>query len=120
QTDLVENHAPVCTNSTVPTTDTAKLSRRILNVGVVDCTYWGITGNKPLPTSTLIAQFFMTEPAGTGTSTASSNGMIRAEYVGCFTNNPTSDPSGNCTRGTVAGPAGLVNPGLYKVLQLVR
>jgi Flp pilus assembly protein TadG len=120
QTDGVENHVPVCTNSTVPATNTAKLTRRILNVAVVDCSYWGITGNKPLPTTTLIAQFFMTEPAGQGTTTPSSNGMIRAEYVGCFTNNPASDPSGHCTRGTDAASAGLVNPGLYKILQLAR
>jgi Flp pilus assembly protein TadG len=117
--DSAEPHGPVCTNSTVPTGATAQASRRILNVAVVDCSYWGITGNKPLPTSSLIAQFFMTEPAGQGTTTPSSNGMIHAEYVGCWTNNPASDPSGNCFRGSSA-PSVLVNPGLFKNVQLVR
>ena len=53
-----EPHAPVCAKSTV-----GNASRRIINVGIVDCSYWGITGKKNLPPTTLYAQFFMTEPA---------------------------------------------------------
>src|SRR2546430_11075018 len=76
QTDTVENHVPVCTNSTVPPTDTAKLSRRILNVGVVDCSYWGITGNKLLPTSTLVDKFFLTEQTEVDSTSPSINSLI--------------------------------------------
>ncbi len=113
-TDTVEPHGPVCTNST-----TGSLSRRTLYAAIVDCTYWGITGNKALPTSSLIAQVFMTEPAGQGTTTPSSNGMLHVEYEGCFTNDPAADPDNKCVRGSSA-PPGLVSPGLFRNVQLVR
>jgi Flp pilus assembly protein TadG len=114
-TDAVEQHGPVCTNSTV-----GSLSRRTLYAAIVDCSHWGITGNKPLPTTNLIAQFFMTEPAGQGTTTPSSNGMLHVEYEGCFTNDPAADPGNNCVRGSSNAPPGIVNPGLFRNVQLVR
>jgi Flp pilus assembly protein TadG len=113
-TDSVEPHGPVCTNSTA-----GSLSRRTLYAAIVDCTYWSITGNKPLPTTSLIIQVFMTEPAGEGTTTPSSNGMLHVEYEGCFTNDPAVDPHNKCVRGTNA-PPGLVSPGLFRNVQLVR
>jgi Flp pilus assembly protein TadG len=77
KTEGVEPHGPTC----VPADkDPSPASRRIINVAVVDCTYWGIKGSStPLPTTTLVAQFFMTEPATTGTSTG---GRIYGELIG--------------------------------------
>jgi hypothetical protein len=55
-------------------------------VAVVDCTYWGIQGKKPLPVPTLIAQFFMTEPA-------LSDGSIYGELIGTVTPNTSNGQS---------------------------
>jgi Flp pilus assembly protein TadG len=98
--DLVEPSGPTCTNSTV-----GNLSRRVLNVAVVDCSYWAITGHKSLPPTTLLAQFFMTEPA-------LSNGSIFGEYIGCSSSSPST--SAGCAAGS-----GLPNP-LYPIVQLIR
>jgi Flp pilus assembly protein TadG len=95
--EAAEPHAPVCAKSTV-----GNASRRIINVGVVDCSYWGITGKKTLPPTTLYAQFFMTEPA-------LGDGSIYAEFVGAFgvaSNSPT----------TANQPANAI----HQVVQLVR
>ena len=93
KTDGIEPHGPTCVpNSNDP-------SRRIINVGVVDCTYWGIKGSStPLPSPTLVAQFFMTEPATTGTSTG---GRIYGELIGVV-------------------QAGTSNNIFHRIVQLVR
>jgi Flp pilus assembly protein TadG len=75
-----EPHAPMCTNSTVGDAD-----RRLIQAAIVDCNYWSIRGNSnSLPATTLVAQFFMTEPA-------KSDGSIYAEMVKTFQLN---DPGG--------------------------
>jgi Flp pilus assembly protein TadG len=112
QTDSVEPHAPgtspnpgpgSCTNST-----TGDYTRRVISVAIVDCTYWGITGHStPIPAATLIAQFFMTEPA-------LDDGSIFAEYMGCVSSNP-NDP-----RGCVGGSNQTVPIGPRSLVQLVR
>ena len=95
--ELREPHAPFCAKATL-----GNASRRIINVGVVDCSYWGITGKKTLPPTTLYAQFFMTEPA-------LADGSIYAEFVGAFgvaSNSPTTaNQPGNA---------------IHQVVQLVR
>ena len=54
--------APQCKDS-LPAAD---LNRRVINVAIVDCDYWSINGgSNELPVTTLMAKFFMTEPAGT-------------------------------------------------------
>ena len=95
-----EPSGPLCTNSTI-----GNLSRRVINVAVVDCSYWGIQGHKSLPPTTLLAQFFMTEPA-------SGDGSIYGEYIGCFSASP------NTSAGCPAG-SGLPNP-LHTLVQLIR
>lgn len=56
-------------------------TRRLLNVAIVDCSYWGLNGkSERLPIFTKSAQFFMTEPATRGGG-ASSTGKIYAEFV---------------------------------------
>lgn len=107
--DAAEPHGPACTNSTVGT-GTAALARRVLNVAVVDCTYWGMTGHSvPVPATTLIAQFFMTEPA-------LDNGSLFAEYIGCYSLSPvnTNDTSCNGNNNTT------IPTGLHTLVQLVR
>ena len=91
-----EPSGPMCTNSTI-----GNLSRRVINVAVVDCSYWGITGKKTLPQTTLYAQFFMTEPAD-------SSGNIYGEYVttyGIGTNSASPNAPGNA---------------IHQIVQLVR
>jgi hypothetical protein len=102
-TDGVEPHGPACTNSTP-----GDFTRRVINVAIVDCNYYGITGHStPIPPTNLYAQFFMTEPA-------LDDGSIYAEYIGCFSN-PLA-PSVGCT--------GTNNPtiknGINPIVQLVR
>jgi hypothetical protein len=95
--DLAEPHHPTCASSTM-----GPASRRLINVGIVDCSYWGINGKKDLPPTTLYAQFFMTEPA-------LQNGSIFGEFVGAFgvaSNSPsTANQPGNA---------------IHQVVQLVR
>ena len=81
KSDAAEPHGPQCTKSTL-----GNLSRRVINVAVVDCTYWGIQGKKPLPVPTLVAQFFMTEPA-------LSDGSIYGELIGTVTPNMSNGQS---------------------------
>lgn len=77
-TDTAEPHAPACTNSTV-----GDKWRRVLNVAIVDCKYWGIHGtSNPVPMTTLIAKFFMTEPAVR--SPVQDQGTIYGELIGTF------------------------------------
>jgi len=95
-----EPSGPMCTNSTI-----GNLSRRVINVAVVDCSYWGIEGHKSLPPTTLLAQFFMTEPA-------SGDGSIYGEYIGCFSASPNT--SADCRAGS-----GQPNP-LHTLVQLIR
>jgi hypothetical protein len=109
--DAAEPHGPVCQKSS-----TGNASRRLINVAVVDCQYWGIQGQKALPATTLIAQFFMTEPAMTagpgvaGGGTPSGGGIIVAEFVGTSTSG-----NSNC----LANPTSLACA-LHKIVQLVR
>ena len=96
-----EPSGPTCPSSTI-----GNASRRVMNVAVVDCQYWGITGRKPLPPSYLIAQFFMTEPAMKAGSviggTPSGGGVIIGEYIGSI---PAGDPNQTV---------------IHKIVQLVR
>lgn len=63
--DSREPSAPFCSASK-PAKD---LSRRKINVAVVDCDYWSINGaSNNLPVFTLMAEFFITEPATSGGS----------------------------------------------------
>ena len=102
--DAAEPHAPACTNSTI-----GNVSRRVVNVAVVDCNYWSIKGHSnPIPAASLVAQFFMTEPAD-------SNGGIHGEFIGCFSTNSANTSSGCGTSNTT----GLTNP-LHSLVQLVR
>ena len=96
KSDTKEPHAPQCNNSTV-----GDASRRLINVAIVDCDYWGIKGsNTPLPITTLYAQFFMTEPAVTS-GTPSQDGRIYGELVKTYTVNSQGS-------------------GVYHIVQLVR
>ena len=95
---------PTCSRS-IP----GDISRRVITVAVVDCHYWGIQGQKALPPSYSLAQFFMTEPAmtaGTGVAgggTPSGGGILLGEYMG-------SIPVSTSTTQTV----------LNKIVRLVR
>jgi len=94
--EKAEPHAPMCAKATV-----GDQSRRLINVAIVDCSYWGITGKKTLPQTTLYAQFFMTEPAD-------SSGNIYGEYVttyGIGTNSASPNAPGNA---------------IHQIVQLVR
>ncbi len=73
-------NAPACSNSTLGST-----ARRLIEVAVVDCSYWGITGKKQLPQTTLVSQFFMTE-------SALSDGSIYGELVGVSSANTPGGP----------------------------
>ena len=67
----------------------------------MDCDYWGITGaSQPLPIFTLMAEFFMTEPAETS-QTPSQDGRLYGELVRTYTVNSEGS-------------------GLYHIVQLVR
>jgi Flp pilus assembly protein TadG len=78
--DAIEPHAPACSRSTVGDAD-----RRLIQVAIVDCNYWSINGNSnSLPATTLVAQFFMTEPA-------TADGSMYAELIKTFQLN---DPNG--------------------------
>jgi hypothetical protein len=109
--DAAEPHGPTCQKSS-----TGNASRRVINVAVVDCQYWGIQGQKALPATTLIAQFFMTEPAVTAGPTwvaagsPSGGGVILSEYIGSSTTG-----NSNC----LANPSSL-SCALHKIVQLVR
>ena len=78
-----ENHTANC--SATPNGD---ISRRLINVAIVDCEYWSINGaSDPLPIITRTAQFFMTEPATAsynGVNKPSDQGRIYAEYVATY------------------------------------
>ena len=95
--DLAEPHGPTCASSTA-----GPASRRVINVGIVDCSYWGITGEKRPSAYNFVAQFFMSEPA-------LQNGSIFGESVGAFgvaSNSPsTANQPGNA---------------IHQVVQLVR
>jgi Flp pilus assembly protein TadG len=107
--DTAEPHGPVCNKSTVGT-GTAALARRVLNVAVVDCTYWGITGHStPIPSTSLYAQFFMTEPA-------LNDGSIFAEYIGCYSTSPINSNDTGCNGSNNTG----IPNGLHTLVQLVR
>ena len=59
--------------------------RRLINVAVLDCDYWGIKGRSDLPVPTLTARFFMTEPA-------QADGSIFAELVDIMPVNASGGP----------------------------
>lgn len=61
------------------------VERRLINVAIVDCDYWGVKGRKQLPSITLTARFFMTEPA-------QSDGAIFAELVDVMKANSDGGP----------------------------
>jgi Flp pilus assembly protein TadG len=99
--DALEDHAPACSNSTVGPPE-----RRLVTVAIVDCNYWSINGaSNNLPITTLVAQFFMTEPATSSITvpsvTPSQYGGIYGELVGTYSVN---DPNG----------------AVYQIVQLVR
>lgn len=72
-TNNAEESAPQCKDS-LPAGD---LNRRVINVAIVDCDYWDIKGKATLPVTTLMASFFMTEPAD-------SNGKIYGELINTY------------------------------------
>lgn len=82
-----EHPNPQCKESATGTS-----SRRLIKVAIVDCDYWGIRGGSTdLPITTLMAEFFMTEPAVTS-ETPSLDGRIYGELVRTYTvNSPGSD-----------------------------
>ena len=58
--EAVENSTPFCKDSK----PAADIKRRLINVAIIDCEYWKIKGaSNDLPITTLMAEFFMTEPA---------------------------------------------------------
>lgn len=61
------------------------VDRRLINVAVVDCTYYGMKGRSTLPTTTVVAKFFMTEPA-------LSDGTIYGELVNVLKANDMDSP----------------------------
>lgn len=81
-----EKEKPECVTET--TASKKDVTRRLINVAVVDCTYWKIKGgSKDLPIINTTARFFMTEPAtdkwtdDTVKLNPSLSGRIYAEYV---------------------------------------
>jgi len=77
-----ESAAPYCDASK----PAGNITRRLINVAVVDCEYWKIKGaSNSLPITTLMATFFMTEPAVDSNNSAFSPGVnqgsIYAELV---------------------------------------
>ncbi|MFN4143534.1 TadE/TadG family type IV pilus assembly protein [Aestuariivirga sp.] len=59
--ESLESSSPQCGT-------TGDASRRLINVAIVDCNYWGVKGNSnTLPIFTVAAEFFVTEPAITDT-----------------------------------------------------
>jgi Flp pilus assembly protein TadG len=95
-TDALEPHAPQCLSTGGPE---FIAQRRILHVAVVDCLYWGVTGNKVnnIPINTY-ADFFLTESTPTSGPT---NGNIYTEYV---------------SKQQINAPGSL----LHRIVQLVR
>lgn len=77
-----EPAAPVCTSG-LPAATT--VDRRLINVAIVDCNYWGLSGRSDLPTTTVTLKMFMTEPA-------TSEGEIYAELVGLSKANESGGP----------------------------
>ena len=80
--EKAEGAAPYCDASK----PAGNISRRLINVAVVDCEYWSIKGaSNSLPLTTLMATFFMTEPAVDATNQSRSPGVnqgsIYAELV---------------------------------------
>lgn len=63
----------------------ATAERRLINVGIVDCRYWNLSGRSTLPTLTLSLKMFMTEPATT-------DGEIYAELVEVSEANQSGGP----------------------------
>ncbi len=100
--EALEPHLPACTRSTVGNAD-----RRLIEVAIVDCNYWSINGaSNTLPVITLVAEFFMTEPATSTTNPRepvlpSDAGRIYAELVTTYQLN---DPNG----------------AVYQIVQLAR
>ena len=79
--EAIAKSAPQCTKS-LPA---GGIDRRLFNVAIVDCSYWGMQGRSTLPVTTLTAKFFMTEPAQT-------DGSIFAELVSTNTVNSDGGP----------------------------
>ena len=94
--ETLEPSKPFC-NASKPAAD---IKRRLINVAVVDCDYWSIKGaSNDLPVTTLMGEFFMTEPAD-------SNGGIYGELVKTYVINGTgSNDSGS---------------NLYRMVELVK
>ncbi len=84
--EALEPSKPFCSASN----PNAGIKRRLVNVAVVDCDYWGIKGgSNDLPVTTLMAEFFMTEPAD-------ANGGIYGELVKTYViNGSGSNGSGS-------------------------
>lgn len=78
--DSIEQHLPghrdACTGSTLGTP-----LRRLIDVAVVDCSYWSSTGSTDLPPVTMNAQFFITEPATVTNGGGSTQLTIWGELV---------------------------------------
>ncbi|MFO1131701.1 MAG: pilus assembly protein TadG-related protein [Hyphomicrobiales bacterium] len=72
-TNSAEDATPQCKDS-LPAGD---IKRRVINVAIVDCDYWDIKGSATLPVTTLMASFFMTEPAD-------ANGKIYGELINTY------------------------------------
>lgn len=78
-------------NSTEPPADACEASsvgdasRRLINVAIVDCGHWSLSGaSTRLPIFTKYAQFFLTEPATdnyTGATGAGEQGKMYVEFV---------------------------------------
>jgi len=83
--EALEPSKPFC-DASKPAAD---IKRRLINIAVVDCDYWGVNGRKYLPVTTLMAEFFMTEPAD-------ANGGIYGELVKTYViNGSGSNGSGS-------------------------
>lgn len=88
-TDGVEQHDPQCSKASV-----GDFTRRLINVAVIDCHYWALSGGSVNNTPfNRYAQFFLTEPSPDGT--------VYAEFVQTVT---TKTQSSN----------------MHKIVQLVR
>jgi hypothetical protein len=76
-----EPSTPQCTKSK----PAGGVERRLVNVAIVDCEYWGVKGRKELPNITLTARFFLTEPAA-------SDGSVFGELVDVMQANVDGGP----------------------------
>lgn len=78
--DSTEPPADACNDSSV-----GDASRRLINVAIVDCGHWSLSGaSTRLPMFTKYAQFFLTEPATdnyTGATGAGDQGKMYVEFV---------------------------------------